>query len=48
MTQDQKKANTKNSPVTVTMKPFGMKGTGSYSPPPEKPTNEDKGDNDGR
>ena len=47
MPKDQKKASTKNSPVR--MKPFGMKGTGSYSPPPEKPTNEDKGDNnDGR
>ena len=42
MTKDQEKANTKNSPVR--MKPLGMKGTGTYTPPPEKPVNEDKGD----
>ena len=35
-------------PQQFSMPKLGMKGTGSYSPPPERSTNEDKGDNDGR
>ena len=36
-------------PQRFSMPKLGMKGTGTYTPPPEKPVNEDKGDNnDGR
>jgi len=31
-------------PQRFSMPKLGMKGTGTYTPPPERSTNEDKGD----
>jgi len=46
--ENEKRNAEVKQPQRFSMPKLGMRGTGSYSPPPEKPTNEDKGDNDGR